>query len=41
VGEEPAERGHLLLQVQGVEDLRLDHLAGSPVGQGAAREASP
>lgn len=31
VGEEPAERGHLLLQVQGVEDLRLDHLAGFAV----------
>ena len=33
VGEEPAERGHLLLQVQRVEDLRLDHLAGFPVDQ--------
>jgi hypothetical protein len=33
VGKEPAERWHLLLQVQGVEDLRLDHLAGFPVDQ--------
>jgi hypothetical protein len=33
VGKEPAQRGQLLFQVQRVEDLRLDHLAGSPVDQ--------
>ena len=33
VGEEPAQRGQLLFQVQRVEDLRLDHLAGFPVDQ--------